>query len=158
MDMVFLARTIVESRRTQDQVTGKMSDWVSGGGYFVMAPLEEEHLFSKINYNVTTFFLWNMTEKRNVWSVVFLSQAIEDPSSIIDARADLKDELVFSAYGSIKPGFRFPPLGAIAIQSKSALEKASERHPIFLKAYRLLVNCSDAKNWVGLIDIDNGTI
>lgn len=118
-----------------------------------MDPVDEDLLFSKIHYNITTFDLWNMTENRHVWSVVFLSHAIDDPHEIIDARAELKEELLFSAYGSAKSGMRYPPFGAMAIQSKNAIAKASTRHPIFMRAYRLFENCLDRRNWVGLIDM-----
>ena len=120
-----------------------------------MEPSQEELLFSKINYNLTTFFLWNMTENRNVWSVVFFSQAVPDPVAILDARAELKAEIAFAAYGDVEADMNLPPLGAMAIQSKNILERASKRHPIFMRAFRLLEGYSDRKNWVGLIDIQN---
>lgn len=153
MDLVFPAQRIVETTLTANANSNQPLKSLSSRGYFVLDPTDEELLFSKIKPEITIFFLWNMTENRDVWSVVFFSEPIKGSSKVLEARANLRDQLVFAAYGNVTPGMIDPPLGAFAIQSKSSLEAGATRHPIFARAWKLLKDKTENANWVTLIDI-----
>lgn len=152
MDFIFPAQRIIEKCVTINPATNEYSEEIHNGGYFVLSPSDEEFLFSQISYDITIFFLWNMTEDRDVWSVVFCRDTIKNSSKLLEARAELKDKLVFATYGNVTPGMINPPLGAFAIQSKAAIELAAARHPIFARAWGLLSDRPKDQNWVLLID------
>lgn len=155
MSKVFSAVRLEEAQHTLDPATGEMTQWNSIGGFFRIDAVAEDYIEDLLGkkFGVSPFFLMNLTKDRTTWAAVFFTDIISDADMVLRARAELRDDLAFAAYGQATPGMANPPLGAMAVKSPRALEVAAERHVVFRKAWEALQDCSPQGEWVAIVDL-----
>jgi predicted NUDIX family NTP pyrophosphohydrolase len=155
MTKVFPASRLEASERHHDPERGLMTEWKGSGGYFVVAQEAEDYIEATLGerFGVSPFFLMNLTKDPAAWAAVFFTDIIEDSDELLKARAELRDEIGFAAYGTPEPGMRNPPLGAMVVKSAEALNAASSRHEVFRRAWDALQSCAPDKNWVAVVDL-----
>lgn len=154
MAMVFPAWRVSESERRIDPETGRLME-NNRGGFFVVEPEAEEYIETTLGkqFGVTPFFLMNLTKDPRTWAAVFFTEIIKDSDEVLTARAELRSEIGFAAYGDAKVGMNNPPLGAMAVMSAAALQQASSRHEVFKQAWDALQSCEAGRKWVAVIDL-----
>jgi hypothetical protein len=121
------------SERRQDPETGQMTEWKGAGGWFEVG-LDAENYIDKTlgdRFGIGPFFLMNLTKDRATWAAVFFAGIIEHSDELLEARAELRDDIGFATYGVVEPGRNNPPLGAMVVKSAAALNAASSRHKVF---------------------------
>jgi hypothetical protein len=84
---------------------------------------------------------------------VFFTSVISNSDEVIQSRAELAEAIRFAGHGATEPGRSYPPFGAAVIYSRSALEAASSRHPVFEKMWDALQSCDPDEKWVAVVDL-----
>lgn len=155
MTRVFPAWRIGVSERGVDPRTGRMTEWKDAGGNLEVGPEAESYIEERLGerFGVSPFFLMNLTKDPASWAAVFFTDIIKNSDEVLKARAELGGDLAFAAYGKAEPGMSNPPLGAMVVKSRAALEEAASRHEVFAKAWSALKSCPVHENWVAVVDL-----
>ncbi len=155
MTKVFEAYPVATSERRYDADAGQMTEWKKSGGGFEITIEAEDYIHNLLGarFAVGPFFVSNLTSDPASWAAVLFTDIIKESGEVLKARAELRDEIAFAAYGKAEPGMSNPPLGAMVVKTPAALETASSRHEVFRKAWTALQSCSPHKYWVAVVDI-----
>jgi hypothetical protein len=151
---VFPAQRVeCSSTRGLDPSSGRMTERKNEGGYFVVEEAAADFIDEILGDHVrsSAFYLMNLTEDPQAWAAVFFSDIIKNADEVLDARAELRDDIAFAAYGKAEVGIDNPALGAMVVKNPEALRVASSRHEIFQKAWDALQSCSPNRNWVAIV-------
>ena len=134
---------------------GQTGEW-RRSGFLDIGPEGDAYLAEKFEgrgFGVSPSFLMDVTPDPDVWAVVFFTDVIENADEVLSSRAELRDQIKFAAYGADKGDDTIPPLGAMVIRSAKALEEASSRHKVFMKAWEALREYSPGGRWVAIVDL-----
>jgi hypothetical protein len=155
MTKVFPAWRIKTAERSYDAETGGMTQWKDSGGYLAVAQDSENYIETVLGkrFGISPFFLINLTKDPAAWAAVFFTNIIKHSDEVLRARAELRDQIGFAAYGAAEPGMGNPPLGAMVVKSPAALKVAASRHDVFSRAWNALSSCAPDENWVAIVDL-----
>ncbi len=155
MTRIFPARRVEWSKRRFDPQTRQMTGWTTSDGHFHIEQEAEDFIDETLGrrFSLGPFFLMNLTQDPKAWAGVFFSEIIKDSDLLLSARAELRDDIRFAAYGDAEVGMKNPPLGAMVVSSAEVLSLASTRHEVFRKAWEALRSCEPDRKWVAVVDL-----
>jgi hypothetical protein len=155
MTRIFPARRVETSERRFDPQTRQMTGWTTADGHFHIEQEAEDFIDETLGrrFGLSPFFLMNLTRDPAAWAAVFFSEIIMDSDLLLSARAELREDIRFAAYGDAQIGMKNPPLGAMVVRSAEVLSLASTRHEVFRKAWDALRSCEPDRKWVAVVDL-----
>jgi hypothetical protein len=121
MTKVFPAWRLETSERRYDPESGQMTAWKGSGGSFEVGLATENYISAALGerFGISpSFFLMNLTNDPATWAAVFFTDIVKQSDELLKARAELRDEIGFAAYGAAEPGMNNPPLGAMVSKER----------------------------------------
>ena len=113
MMKVFQAWRLGTAKRHHDPETDQMTAWETSRSSLVIEQTGEDYIDESLGERFgfsAFFFLNNLTVDPATWAAIFFTNIIENSDEVLEARAELRDEIRFAAYGTAEVACVIPLL------------------------------------------------